>query len=124
MTDAYTRHELRSLGDSKWPKRGALCHKCGTLIPSFSDLSAEQEAQLRSLAKKNPVEAMRQLSEVTGCSPRWAKIWVVHVDGPQPPDWKFRGPACPFCGKKLVSGRAKQCLHCGKNWREVGPGAP
>lgn len=25
---------------------------------------------------------------------------------------------CPFCGKMLLSGRAKQCFQCGKNWRE------
>ena len=31
--------------------------------------------------------------------------------------WRPPGP-CPFCGKLLRSGSAKQCFECGKDWHE------
>jgi hypothetical protein len=49
----------------------------------------------------------------TGAPPRFAKIWVIHEGKPQP---RFPGPPCPHCGNPLASSRARQCLHCHRDW--------
>ena len=114
MTDAYTKVELKELGD-EFPKKGIYCPKCKTFIPIFAELSKDDEIRLKEKIKsEGGVAAIKELCELTGCSLRLAKIWVVHPEGPTP---VIDGPPCPYCGGKLRTSRAKQCPHCLKSWR-------
>ena len=100
--DSYTKEELCLLRPDEWPQRGPLCERCRTHIPLFADLSAAQECSLRQLAEKGSAEAIEELMRLTGCSLRWAKIWVLHPDGPKP-KYATRGPPCRCCGEPLRS---------------------
>jgi hypothetical protein len=115
--ESYTNSELESLPSDARPTRGPLCEKCETHIPSFADLSAAQEESLRQLAAQSPLNAIKQLSQMTGCNLRWAKIWVSHPSGPQTKHGKD-GPPCPYCGKPLRTDQAKQCIFCGMDWHD------
>lgn len=106
----YSRAELLTIADDAWPSRGDYCEKCGSWIPQFADITDEDVARLRSLSN---VQAMKEIKERTGCSLKWAKIWALHPNGPQP---RFAGPPCPFCGEPLRTEKAKQCLNCGADW--------
>ena len=76
----YTRHELAQLPDDSWPNRGDYCGKCQTWIPKFAEISGQEESRLRGLSK---TQAMKEVSEKTGCTLRWAKIWAIHPNGPR-----------------------------------------
>jgi hypothetical protein len=112
-TEPYSREELTRVTISEFPKRGLLCPRCQTHIPSFGDLSEKEEKRIRLL---DPVEQMRALREATGCNLRWAKIWVLHPNGPQ--SHKI-GPPCPYCGQPLFTDQSKQCLECGWDWHNA-----
>ncbi len=113
MSDCYSKMEVKLFGD-EFPKKGEFCKKCKTYIPKFCDLTAEQENHLKELISKDEkILAVKQLVEYTGCSHRWAKIWVLHPNGPTP---VLSGPPCPHCGKPLRTSKAKQCPHCLKRW--------
>ena len=110
----YSREELEGLGEvNVWPKRGPVCGKCRKHIPQYSEMSPELDRQLRQLP---PVEAMKQLQAVTGCPLFWAKIWVSHPHGAEPPS----GPPCPSCGTPLRTAEAQQCFGCGADWHGEG----
>lgn len=115
MTDApYTREELIAAGDS-FPDRGLLCHRCKTKIPQFRDLSERDEHRIRQLIREDRhVMAMQELHAATGCSLRWAKIWVIHEGGPEPLE-NDTAP-CPYCGMPLRTSLAKQCRYCRRDW--------
>lgn len=110
----YTREELRLVGGHAFPERGLRCHRCRTFIPRFADLSPTGEARLHELIRQGrQIMATKELIAETGCSLRWAKIWVVH-DGR--PGALVPGTPCPLCGKPLRTSRARQCPHCGADW--------
>jgi hypothetical protein len=53
--------------------------------------------------------AIRELQTITGCSLRWATLWVHHAGRPlalRP------GPPCPFCRLPLKTSRAQICYRC------------
>jgi hypothetical protein len=109
----YTRDELAG-ADPGFPERGAVCVRCRTHVPQFSDLSPDDEARVRELIRRDePMLAMSELEAASGCPPRWAKIWVNHKGSLHP---GFDGPPCPICGEPLVSSKSQQCLHCGADW--------
>lgn len=119
MGNAYTREELQSISGDTWPRKGFYCENCGTHIPEFADLSEDQILNLRMLSEQNPTEAMKRLKDATGCSKRWAKIWVLHPDGPKPKRPRCGGPPCPYCGKPPATDEAQQCFSCGKDWHNT-----
>lgn len=117
ITRAYTPQELKDAG-SGFPTRGLYCFKCKTYVPQFSALDGEELESMRLLATHNAVEAMHAIERITGCPPRWAKIWALHAGTPiftSPGPW---GPPCPQCGKPLHTERSRQCPHCLASWRQ------
>jgi hypothetical protein len=114
---AYTREELLLVGTG-FPDRGLRCHKCRTYIPVFADLSVAGETRVREpIRQGRQILAIAELRAETGCSLRWAKIWVVHAGRPNP--MTLPETPCPFCGKPLRTSRARQCPHCGADWHGV-----
>lgn len=106
----YSSEDLSRITDEAWPNKGEYCEKCRTWIPRFADLTDEETARLRSLST---IQAMKGVREATGCSLRWAKIWAMHPNGPEP---QYVGPPCPHCGEPLRTAKAQQCLSCGADW--------
>jgi len=106
----YSRRELRRAGHG-FPERGALCRTCKTHVPQFVELSDDDRRRILDLIDEDPLGAMSELEAVTGCPPRWAKIWVQHRG-----DARFKGPPCPECGEPLPSAGSRQCLHCKADW--------
>lgn len=114
----HTRAELELVGHG-FPARGLRCHRCRTFIPVFADLTPAIEARLHDLIRNGrQLMAIAELRAATGCSLRWAKIWVVH-DGR--PGAILPGPPCPLCGEPLRTSRAQQCPHCGADWHGKPP---
>lgn len=110
--DAYTREELARVDYSNSPDRGPLCPCCGIRIPVFADISPDTEREIRKFDFSAQKRAVRKM---TGCSIGWAKIWVLHPDGPRQ---RVMGPPCPYCGKELFTTQTKQCLQCGWDWHD------
>jgi hypothetical protein len=111
----YSRSEVTSLGDA-FPTRGPTCPTCRTHVPQFLDLDASARHRVLALEFKGQMAlAIAELRGATGCSERWAKIWVGHRGGPP---WPIdtRPTLCPFCGQPLRTARAKQCRHCKRDW--------
>ena len=109
----YTNEEVVQLERGAIPARGVYCAKCGNHIPSFSVLSRQDEAHLRSL---DIISAIRELRAKTGCGVTLAKIWAVHPDGPH---LKEARPPCHYCGRPLRSLLARQCFECGWDWHDA-----
>lgn len=112
--DGYSRAEMLALGDA-YPDRGELCHQCGLRIPSFAELSSASQRRIRKLiGEDRPLMALQELRALTGCSLRWAKLWVRHAGRAR----ALRpGPPCPFCGVVLPKSRALHCVACGRDWQ-------
>jgi hypothetical protein len=120
-TGTYSRDELRAASDGRWPERGHRCNRCGVLVPVLVELADDDRAKILHLIAEGRVMLARQeLIAATGAPPRFAKIWVLHAGRPQA---RFSGPPCPYCGEPLASLRAKQCLHCHRDWHGVSPAA-
>src|SRR5687768_11522400 len=113
--EAYTRAETEALGD-EWPSRGPLCPHCNRRIPQFADLSESDARRVRGLiCQRRPIMAVAELRAATGCSERWAELWVEHKGRPIP--LLHEGP-CPYCGMPLRTVAAKQCRHCRRDWHD------
>ena len=105
----YTRDEVRDLGDG-FPSRGIFCTKCRTFIPEFAELEPFQYHRISMLALNGQSQlAIAELRDATGCSERWAKIWVIHRGKAET---VAPGPPCPFCGLPIRTERSQQCPHC------------
>ena len=111
----YTRAEVLAAGD-QLPDRGPLCHHCGLRIPQFADLASSDERRVRAaIHNGSPTVAAAELKAATGCSWRWAQLWVLHKGRPLP------APAtspCPFCSRPLRTSLAKQCRFCRRDWHD------
>jgi hypothetical protein len=59
---------------------------------------------------------MLELRRLTGCSIGWAKIWVLHPNGPNVEGAEMT--PCPYCGAPLRTKQAKQCRHCKRDWQD------
>jgi len=111
----YTRKELEARPDT-FPERGPVCPRCKTRIPQFADLSSLDEFRIKKLISQNQrILATVELEAATGCSKRFAKIWVLHSGRP---DSVGTTAPCPYCGGQLVTALAKQCRHCFMDWHD------
>jgi len=112
----YTREEVLAAGNT-FPERGLVCHRCKVTIPQFKDLSERDESRIRQTIRENRrMMAMAELRAATGCSLRWAKIWVSHEGRPKALE-DLTAP-CPYCGMPLRTSLAKQCRHCLRDWHD------
>jgi hypothetical protein len=86
------------------------------------DLRPTDRRRIRELIRNDrPIMAMQELRAITGCSLRWAKLWLHHAGRPA----ALRpGPPCPFCGEPLRTSREQRCVHCGRDWRGERTGDP
>jgi hypothetical protein len=113
--EPYTRQELETRPDT-FPERGLLCPRCNTRIPEFAELSDSDASRIRRLISQNQKAlAMDELEDATGCSTRFAKIWVIHSGRP---DSVGTTAPCPYCGEQLVTALARQCQHCFMAWHD------
>jgi hypothetical protein len=112
---SYSRSEVLALGKAL-PTRGELCHQCGLRLPAFAELNNRSQRRIRALIREDrPIMAVQELRALTGCSLRWAKLWVQHAGRPR----ALRpGPPCPFCGELLANSRKQRCVHCGRDWQD------
>ena len=105
----YSNDEL--VADA-FPDRGTFCPTCECFIPDFSVLSETDVIELRR--QRPRMRAMKTVREKTGCSMQWAKIYMMHVDGPH----TIRDAIpCPYCDLPLVP-TAKQCTLCKMDWHD------
>ena len=112
----YSRKEIENFKDL-FPDRGLFCPKCKTFIPQFADLNDEDKHRIKELILNGRnIMAIKELESITGCTTRWAKIWVNHSGKPTP---EFPGPPCPYCGKPLKTSLAKMCFHCKMDWHDT-----
>ena len=113
--EPYSRNELRSVGD-EFPTRGPICPKCQQHIPQFRDIAPQDEARVRHLICQNrKAAATQELRLFTGCPISWAKLWVAHSGRP---DSLGTTAPCPYCGKPLMTARARQCRYCLMDWHD------
>ncbi len=108
---AYTNEELSRLDDHAFPERGTYCPKCRNYIPTFAAMDANTEQRLR----EGRLRSMFEVRRLTGCNLIFAKIWVIHPNGPHPERF---GPPCPYCGSRLFSEGTRQCIQCGWDWHD------
>ena len=112
--NGYTTEEILTLPTNAEPDRGAYCPKCNCSIPAFRSLSPELEREIRGLEDNG--RKMLRLTQLTACPPSWAKIWVMHPQGPHRVFGDTDAPNCSHCGKQLRTKFAKQCVECGADW--------
>jgi hypothetical protein len=110
---SYTREELEKIGDG-FPDKGLFCKKCQIFIPQFAELSEQDEWRVKRISHSQPSLAIRELRYFTGCSERFAKIWVLHEGRPK----VIHDFPCPFCGQSLRTSEARQCRHCLRDWHD------
>lgn len=109
----YTRQELEEHPDT-FPQRGPLCPRCRTRVPQFAELEdADEDRILEMISQGAKMEAQHELVTATGCSTRFAKIWVLHSGKP---DREHLTAPCPYCGGQLATALAQQCKHCFMDW--------
>lgn len=111
----YTRAELESHPDT-FPERGLLCPRCKVIIPQFAELRDSDAYRIKLLISQGQkLLAMAELEAATGCSKRFAKIWVLHSGRPHAVGTTA---PCPYCGSNLVTALAKQCQTCFMDWHD------
>ncbi len=98
-----------------FPERGLFCEKCKAFIPVFEELTDTNIADLLRIIETNPVVAIGEIVRLTGCSQRFAKIWVIHRGKPHSKNQTEKFP-CPYCQKPLRTKESRQCRNCLQDW--------
>lgn len=92
-----------------------ICNCCSQIIPTFDNLSKENEEQVRKVCREvGPISAIKKLRELTNSSLRDAKFWVDHCGE----YYMGKTIPCPFCGELLRTSEAKQCRYCLRDWHD------
>ena len=111
--EPYTRQELQEAADGRWPERGDRCERCGVLVPQFADLSNVDRARDHRADPERSADPRAGAQGMHWCAGSIREIWAIHSGKGDP---RYPGPPCPHCRAPLATSRAKQCLHCHRDW--------
>ena len=67
-----------------------------------------------TVRQEGPLRAAKKLREITGCSIRDSKQWVIDCNE----EHIASSSGCPYCGCRLRSPEAKQCKWCMRDWHD------
>ncbi len=81
----------------------------------LDNLSTEDAEKYAEMALKQPIQAIKELKNLTDCSLSESKIWV---DEKRAKHFVKIIPPCPYCGEKLRTPLAKQCRFCLRDWHD------
>lgn len=91
-------------------------------MKSLENLSEHEIKSFEEMAWKNPIQAIKNLKELTGCSLKESKMWVDNKREEKADEFLQRFidslPPCPYCGGKLRTHLAKQCRFCFRDWHD------
>ncbi len=107
INDAYTNEQIALIAEGSLPDRGVYCEDCEIYVPIFK--SVDDPERLNGIGFK---DTLQKLMKATGCSKKWAEIWMYHLGG------ACNTKRCQACGEFLRTKVAKQCLSCGAEWRK------
>lgn len=103
-------------GHNDRTSNGVRCDHCNELIPTFASLrESDLKRVLQLIRQGHNLMATRELVVAVDCTEEAANIWVSHRGRPMP---IYPGNPCEFCGERLPTSMAKQCLACGATWHD------
>jgi len=90
-----------------------ICDRCGKLITAYCP-SLETLSRIGTLLASSKEAALEKIIEMEGVDRDTLMEYVNHR---MIPKCSSKASYCPFCNGQLRTWRAKQCMHCFKNWR-------
>jgi ribosomal protein L7/L12 len=81
----------------------------------LENLSEEETGKYEEMALERPIQAIKELKNLTNCSLSEGKVWV---DDKRAKHFVENLPPCPYCGEKLRTHLAKQCRFCLRDWHD------
>ena len=90
-----------------------ICDRCG-------EETYQRRTSLQTISKLNGTKEDYILTfmELDGVPREVAEEWIKHG---LYESCKKKEADCPYCGSKLKTWEAKQCLNCGKDWHSSDP---
>ncbi|HRH43187.1 MAG TPA: hypothetical protein PKY82_16265 [Pyrinomonadaceae bacterium] len=91
-------------------------------MEKLENLSEKDKKKYEEMALEKPIQAIKELKELTGCSLSEGKRWVDNKREEKAVEHyqKYLNslPPCPYCGEKLRTPVAKQCRFCLRDWHD------
>lgn len=89
---------------------------------TLEDLSEEEIKKFEEMVLNEPIQAIKELKDLTGCSLSEGKKWVDDKREEKATEYyrKHIEPLlpCPYCGEKRRTPLAKQCRFCLRDWHD------
>ena len=107
-----------------WVKKGFLPRRERALRQAQKVLekliSPELAAEVSELTSRGlKIVAIKRLRQGTGWGLVDAKMWVDRDLADRGFERSSTGHPCPYCGRPLRTGAAKQCFGCGTDWHDA-----